>query len=151
MGWTSIYYPLNTSYLAIFLFTRVKSCPDAPKSIRKWWKSRRKTNIAYLRNCQSSCQLWANGRGSRYFSVCFFHTYMKEDIQYCLELFSKNIISDANPFYGSHLSMTVLYKNYWAKWLQLTVSDGSKLDRTKILTQFLLGYCCLANIKDERG
>ena len=76
---------------------------------------------------------------------------MKEDIQICQELFSKNIFSDANPFYQSHLSMTVLYKNYWAKWLQLTVSDGSKPNRTKILTQFLLSYSCLVYIRNEPG
>ena len=140
IGWTSNYYPMITSYLTIFLFTLVGSCQDAPKSIRKWWKSRRKTNDANLRNRQSSFQLWANGRGSQYFSVCFFHTYMKEDIQYCLELFSKNIFSDAHPFYQSHLSMIGLYRNYWAKKLQLTVAEGRKRNWTKILTQFLLSY-----------
>ena len=76
---------------------------------------------------------------------------MKEDIQICQELFSKNIFSNANPFYQSHLSMTVLYKNYWAKWFQLTVSDGSKPNRTKILTQFLLSNSCQVYIRNEPG
>ena len=129
----------------------MKSCQDAPKSIRKWWKSWRKTNVANLRNCQSCFQLWANGRGSQYFSVCFFQTYMKEDIQYCRELFSKNTFSDAQPLYNSHLSMAGLYENNWAKWFQLTVSDGNQQNRTKILTQFLFSYCCLVYIEIEPG
>ena len=36
---------------------------------------------------------------------------MIEDIEYCLELFSKKIFSDANPFYQSHLSIARKHKN----------------------------------------
>ena len=72
---------------------------------REMMKIPEKTTEKNPRNHQRLFHVWTNKRRSQNCSVCVFHIYVKERTRYCLGLYSKNIFSNAHPFYQSHLSM----------------------------------------------
>ena len=85
----------------------IKHTWDDKEMMKKAMKNK-KRNPKKMRKTISTMSIQ---KGSQFISVCVFQTYMIEDIKCCLELFSKKIFSDANPFYQSHLSIARKHKN----------------------------------------